>query len=60
MGGLEAFLHMGGYAAYIWPAYGVTAVVLIGLLALSVRSMRDAERTASDERPVRPRRGGRT
>lgn len=59
MGGLEAFLHMGGYAAYIWPAYGMAAAVLIGLLATSWKAMRDAERTAEDERPIRPRRGGR-
>ncbi len=57
MGGLEAFFHMGGYAAYIWPAYGTAAVVLIGLLATSFRAMREAERTAESERPARPRRG---
>lgn len=28
MTGLEAFLEMGGYARYVWPAYGVTLVVL--------------------------------
>jgi heme exporter protein D len=27
---LENFLHMGGYAGYVWSAYGLTAVVLIG------------------------------
>jgi len=25
---LESFLYMGGYAVYVWPAYGVTALVL--------------------------------
>ena len=24
------FLNMGGYAIYVWSAYGITAVVLIG------------------------------
>ena len=28
-GGLAEFLHMGGYAPYVWGAYGLTAVVLI-------------------------------
>jgi heme exporter protein D len=23
------FLHMGGYALYVWGAYGLTAVVLV-------------------------------
>lgn len=31
---------MGGYAAYVWPAYGFAALVLIGLLAQSWRSSR--------------------
>jgi heme exporter protein D len=26
---MEAFLHMGGYAAYVWPAYAVFFVVLL-------------------------------
>jgi heme exporter protein D len=55
---MDGFLHMGGYAAYIWPAYGVAAAVLIGLAAASWRFMRQAERAAERERPIRPRRGG--
>jgi heme exporter protein D len=31
---------MGGYDIYIWPAYGVAAVVMIGLLAVSIRASR--------------------
>ncbi len=27
---LTDFLHMGGYAVYVWPAYGIVAAVLIG------------------------------
>jgi heme exporter protein D len=26
---LNDFLAMGGYARYVWPAYGLTAVVLL-------------------------------
>lgn len=26
---LDAFLDMGGYAAYVWPSYGLTFVVLL-------------------------------
>ena len=29
MESLRAFLHMGGYAFYVWPAYGLSLVVLI-------------------------------
>ena len=31
---MSAFLEMGGYAAYVWPAYAVTlAVVVLNVLA---------------------------
>lgn len=26
---LESFLYMGGYAVYVWPAYGITTLVLV-------------------------------
>ena len=26
---LQAFLGMGGYAGYVWSAYGLTALVLV-------------------------------
>ena len=37
------FLAMGGYAAYVWSAYGFAAVVLIALLVQSWRSARRRE-----------------
>jgi heme exporter protein D len=33
--GLSEFLAMGGYAAYVWPAFGFALVVLLGLLVQS-------------------------
>jgi heme exporter protein D len=44
MSGLDAFLAMGGYAAYVWPAYGAAAIVLGGLLAWSLAGYRRAQR----------------
>jgi heme exporter protein D len=41
---------MGGYAAYVWPAYGFAALVLIGLL---VRSWRGARRRAAELEQLR-------
>jgi heme exporter protein CcmD len=26
---LQSFLQMGGYAKFVWPAYGLTAAVLV-------------------------------
>jgi heme exporter protein D len=42
---LTDFFAMGGYAAYVWTAYGFAALVLIVLLVQSWRSARrrDAE-----------------
>jgi heme exporter protein D len=26
---MSAFLNMGGYAAYVWPSYGLTLVIIV-------------------------------
>ena len=36
------FLAMGGYAAFVWPAYAVTLIVLIGNVIAAGRSHRRA------------------
>ena len=38
MTSLSALLSMGGYGAYVWPSFGVAAVVLGALLIASLRS----------------------
>jgi heme exporter protein D len=40
MNALESWLAMGGYAGFVWPAYGVTAAVLGGLALYSWRRHR--------------------
>jgi len=35
---LHEFFHMGGYGAYVWPAYGVSVAVLILMTWLTVRA----------------------
>ena len=39
------FFLMGGYAAYVWPAYLIPAVVLDGTLMLSITGLRRQIRT---------------
>ena len=39
-----SFWEMGGYAVYVWPAFGATALILIGLLVISMRVLRARER----------------
>ncbi|QLH38752.1 MAG: heme exporter protein CcmD [Defluviicoccus sp.] len=60
------FVEMGGYAGYIWPAYGLSALVLIVLLLASLRGLRSREAALHDLQrqddfaAVRSRRRART
>ena len=42
MGDIGAFLAMGGYAGFVWPAYGVAFAVLGGLALSSWRRCRES------------------
>ena len=48
MDGLSNFLNMGGYAVWVWSAYGVSAVALVGLVVWSVRTLKAREREFED------------
>ena len=47
---------MGGYAAYVWPAFGVTALIMVVLLVASSRSVRARERALKGLEQVRRQR----
>ena len=52
MGALTTYFAMGGYAGFMWPAYGIAAAVLGGLALHSwrhYRASRDA--LAAAQRP---------
>ena len=34
---MSEFFHMGGYAAYVWSAYGISLVVLIMNIILPIQ-----------------------
>jgi len=34
---MAEFLHMGGYASYVWSSYGIALIVLLPLLLLPIR-----------------------
>jgi heme exporter protein D len=42
MGRLTVFFAMGGYAAYVWPAFGVVTLGMVGLLAETLIARRRA------------------
>ncbi len=59
---LRSFLAMGGYSAFVWPAFGVTALVMGWLQAASLRRLRGLERALAEHGLTPPgggaRRGG--
>jgi heme exporter protein D len=56
--GLSEFLAMGGYAAYVWSAFGFALVVLLGLLGQSWRAAHQREAELAELRELV--RAGRT
>ncbi|MDO9128026.1 heme exporter protein CcmD [Parvibaculum sp.] len=37
---MAEFFHMGGYAAFVWSAYGLALLVVVALAAESIRDYR--------------------
>lgn len=56
MSALTDYLHMGGYAFYVWGTYGLAALILLGLLLASLRGLRVRERELAQLEQTRPRR----
>jgi heme exporter protein D len=57
MGDAGNYLAMGGYAAFVWPAYGVALAVLCGFAWYSWRRYRaSAEALEKLQREFRTRR----
>jgi len=50
---MNDFFDMGGHAAFIWPAYLVAVIILGGILAQTVITMRRRERLADTLRKQR-------
>ena len=44
MSQLSEFLHMGGYAGYVWSAYGIAFAVLLWNIFVARARQRDIER----------------
>lgn len=53
---MTGFFDMGGYGGFIWPAWGIAALVLTGLIVASVRAMRTRERELAALEAAAPRR----
>ena len=42
-----SFLSMGGYASYVWPAYGIAALVLVAITVASICRLQRVRRALS-------------
>ena len=41
---MSAFFAMGGYAAYVWPAYGIVLLLLIIVMVKAYRKLAQAKK----------------
>ena len=57
---LQDFLAMGGYGAFVWPAFGASAVVLGWLWVSSLRRLRGLERALAAHGLAAPGGGRKT
>jgi len=56
-GGIGGFFHMGGYGAFVWPAYALVAALLVWLLVHRIGRLKRREgelgRLEQKPRPAR-------
>jgi heme exporter protein D len=56
MDALATYVSMGGYAGFVWPAYGIAAAVLGGLALQSWRRYRASQGALRNVEPRVPER----
>ena len=47
---MQEFFAMGGHAAFVWPALGLTAVAMVAMVIWSISSARDKDRALQASR----------
>ncbi len=55
MDALGSYLAMGGYAAFVWPAFVLSAAVLLAVLAQSMKKLKSSEAALADLVDTEPR-----
>lgn len=53
------FLDMGGHAAFVWPALGVAALILVIMAVISLRGLRTSEAALRGAEAAAPHRRAR-
>jgi heme exporter protein D len=45
---MASFFAMGGYAVYVWPAYIISAIVLVAVVVISLQAHARAKRSVRE------------
>ena len=53
---ISEYFAMGGYAGYVWPAYAVTVIMLVGTLMATLSGLRRREAMVKALEAARPPR----
>lgn len=53
---MNEFFHMGGYAVYVWSAYGMTALLLLGLIVWTFITLKQCDQELVNLESLSPRR----
>ena len=55
---MATYFDMGGYAGFIWPSYGLAAIVMLALLVTTLRTLKARERQLKIMQETLPNRRG--
>lgn len=50
---LLTYLDMGGYAAWVWPAYGLATLALVGILVTTLRTLKSRQKEFDELKSLR-------
>ena len=53
MDGFLEYLDMGGYAVWVWPAYGLVTTGLVGILAMTLRTLKARQKEFDELKSLR-------
>ncbi len=56
MDSIAAFFDMGGYARFVWPAYTIAFIVMVGFVVTSWRTLRARQTSLDALEKAHPRR----
>ena len=56
MDAITEFLEMGGYGAYVWPAFAITTAIMIAMLWSTLRALRVNEAALAALQAAEPTR----